>query len=179
MPFQKKLACVSVAGRGATDALLSEVAVALEAAGMRLAGTIQSNPERIGRRLCDMDIRVLPDGPTLRISEDRGDLARGCRLDAGVLEEAVFEVGRRLGGADLLVVNKFGKRECEGKGLVPIIAEALEIGLPVLIGVNGPNLQSLRDFAGDWLEELAAETDALIAWASDAVAERTTATTRN
>ncbi|WP_442954295.1 DUF2478 domain-containing protein [Paracoccus sp. APAP_BH8] len=29
-----------------------------------------------------------PDGPVLRISEDRGNGARGCRLDAGVLEAA-------------------------------------------------------------------------------------------
>ena len=179
MSAKMKLACVSVAGRGATDAFLSDIALALEAAGMRLAGTVQSNLERVGRRRCDMDIRVLPDGPTLRISEDRGDLARGCRLDAGVLEEAVVEVARRLDGADLLIVNKFGKREAEGKGLVPIVAEALEGGMPVLLGVNGLNLQALRDFAGDLLEELPAEPDAVIAWATGAVNAQTKATTES
>ncbi len=177
MPLEKKLACVSVTGKGATDAFLAEIAVALEGAGLRLAGTIQSNPERIGRRRCDMDIRVLPDGPTLRISEDRGDLAMGCRLDAGVLEEAVVEVGRRLSGADLLVVNKFGKREAEGKGLVTIIAEAVDSGMPVLLGVNGLNLQPLRDFAGDMLQELPAERDAVMAWARAAVQARVPTTT--
>ncbi len=44
-----------------------------------------------------MDVHILPDGPVLRISEDRGPHARGCRLDAGVLEAAVAATLVRLG----------------------------------------------------------------------------------
>jgi hypothetical protein len=69
--------------------------------GFRLAGTVQSNPQRADRPRCDMDVHVLPDGPVLRISEDRGPEARGCRLDAGVLEAAVAATLDRLDGADL------------------------------------------------------------------------------
>jgi hypothetical protein len=80
-----KLAYVSVAGRGATDELLEEAVARLEAEGVPLAGTVQTNSQREGRAKCDMDLRVLPDGPVLRISQDLGDSARGCRLDGGVL----------------------------------------------------------------------------------------------
>lgn len=159
-----RIAYISLQGRGRTDALIAEVAERLAANGVRLAGTVQSNHERPDRKKCDMDLRVLPDGPTLRISEDRGDLARGCILDSGALEQTVFEVERRLDGADILIVNKFGKREAEGKGLVPVIAEALHRGLPVLVGVNGLNLAAFLAFAGEEIEGLPTSTDAVANW---------------
>lgn len=159
-----QLAYVTLQGRGRTDALIAEVAERLETRGLRLAGTVQSNTARADRRKCDMDLRVLPDGPVVRISEDRGDLARGCLLDSGALEQTVHEVQRRLDGAQLLIVNKFGKRESEGRGLVPVIAEAVALGLPVLVGVNGLNLAAFLAFAGDGTRALPTETEAVVDW---------------
>lgn len=159
-----KLAYVTLQGRGRTDALIAAVAALLAAEGVRLAGTVQSNHERPDRRKCDMDLRVLPDGPIVRISEDRGDLARGCTLDSGALEQTVFAVQQRLDGAEVLIVNKFGKREAEGKGLVPVIAEALERGMPVLIGVNGLNLAAFLAFAGEAVTALPSDERAIADW---------------
>lgn len=159
-----KLAYVTLQGRGRTDALITEVATLLEAEGVRLAGTVQSNHERLDRRKCDMDLRVLPDGPVVRISEDRGDLARDCTLDSGALEQTVFAVQQRLDGAEVMIVNKFGKREAEGKGLVPVIAEALDRGLPVLIGVNGLNLAAFLAFAGEEVTALPGDPSQIADW---------------
>lgn len=50
---------------------------------------------------------------------------------------------------DLLIVNKFGKTECEGGGCRPLIAEAVERGVPVLVAVPWDNLDGWRRFAGD------------------------------
>ena len=86
------LAYVTLQGRGRIDSLIAEVAARLAAEGVRLAGTVQSNIERPNRRKCDMDLMILPNGPIVRISEDRGDLARGCILDSGALEQTVVEV---------------------------------------------------------------------------------------
>lgn len=159
-----KLAYVTLQGRGRTDALIAEVAELLETDSVRLVGTVQSNHERPDRRKCDMDLRVLPDGPVVRISEDRGDLARGCRLDSGALEQTVVAVQQRLDGAEVMIVNKFGKREAEGRGLVPIIAEALELGLPVLIGVNGLNLAAFLTFAGEDVTALPCDATQIANW---------------
>lgn len=166
-----KLAYVTLQGRGRTDALIAEVATLLEAAGLRLAGTVQSNHERPDRRRCDMDLRVLPDGPVVRISEDRGELAHGCTLDSGALEQTVVAVQQRLDRAQVLIVNKFGKREVEGKGLVPVIAEALERGLPVLIGVNGLNLAAFLAFAGEEVSALPTDASSVAHWCRSAVRE--------
>lgn len=157
-----RLAHISISGRGETDRFLAAVAARLEMAGVRLAGTVQSNTARADRTRCDMDLRVLPDGPVYRISEDRGAAARGCMLDHGALEQTVAEVARRLDGADLLIVNKFGKAESEGRGLVPVISDALARGLPVLVGVNGLNLPLYLDFAGG-LSKALPDTEKVVA----------------
>ncbi len=158
------LAHVSIEGRGRTDLFLMSVAAHLAARGLRLAGTVQSNVQRPDRARCDMDLRVLPDGPVVRISEDQGSAARGCILDSGALEQTVLEVERRLAGADLLIVNKFGKREAEGKGLVPVIAAALDLDMPVLVGVNGPNLPLFLTFCGGHAAALPADLDHVLRW---------------
>lgn len=158
------LGYVSLPGRGANDRFLAQVAAQLQDRGLKLAGTVQSNIERPGRKRCDMDIMVLPGGPVLRISEDRGDLARGCRLDAGVLEQAVAGVARTMPGADLLIVNKFGKQEAEGRGMAPLIAEALGGGVPVLLGVSGLNLPAFQAFAGGFETPLTVTTEDVVDW---------------
>ena len=160
---------VSLPGKGATDACLSRAVALLVARGVPLAGTVQTNPQRTGRQVCDMDVRVLPDGPVLRISQDLGAGARGCRLDGGALETAVAEVTRRLDGAALLVVNKFGKQEALGRGLVPVIAEAMGRGLPVLCGVNVLNLPAFLNFSDGTAEALSADPVAIVHWAMQAM----------
>lgn len=164
-----RIAFVSLPGKGATDACLAEAVALLTARGVPMAGTVQTNPERPGTHVCDMDVRVLPDGPVLRISQNLGAGARGCRLDGGALETAVVEVARRLDGAALLVVNKFGKQESMGRGLVPVIAEMAARGVPVLVGVNALNRLAFLEFSGGLAEGLPADPQAIAAWALAAI----------
>lgn len=150
--------------RGATDRLLADVATRLRAVGARLAGAVQSNaPCDTGPR-CDMDLAVLPDGPVIRISQALGAASLGCRLDAGALELAVLEAGRRLAGAEVLIVNKFGKHEAEGRGFRNLVAEALAQGIPVVIGVNNPNRAAFMAFVGDLAEPLPDDVPAIVDW---------------
>ncbi|TGD65257.1 DUF2478 domain-containing protein [Tabrizicola sp. WMC-M-20] len=57
-----------------------------------------------------MDLRILGHADTIRISQDRGRLARGCRLDSGALALAVHQLKTSIATSDagLLIVNKFG-----------------------------------------------------------------------
>lgn len=165
-----KLGYVTLQGRGRTDAVIAAVAEQLGQGGLRLAGTVQSNIARPDRRRCDMDLMILPNGPVVRISEDRGDLARGCMLDSGALEQSVVTVQQRLHDADLLIVNKFGKREAEGKGLVPVIGDAIGLGIPVLVGVNGLNLAAFLGFAGQAAQAVPTDVASAAHWCRQAVA---------
>jgi len=67
-------------------------------------------------------------------------------------------------GVDLIVINKFGKTEAEGNGLIAEIAEAAARGIAVLIAVPERNLDAWREFAADLAIELPADPDALLRW---------------
>ncbi|PID60499.1 MAG: 3-dehydroquinate dehydratase [Gammaproteobacteria bacterium] len=153
-------------GRGATDLLLESLAEHLMARGTRVVGVVQTNTELSGSPLCDMDVRVLPDGPEYRISQSLGPEARGCRLDPVALEASVGEVESRLSATtELLLVNKFGKHEAEGGGFRPTIGRALAMGVPVLVGLNEKNRDAWLAFSDGASLELAPSLDALTAWA--------------
>lgn len=143
--------------------------------GLRVCGTVQINTEREGEGPCDMDVRVLPDGPVLRISQNLGVGARGCRLDPAALESAVGLVARSLeSGADLLIVNKFGKREAEGGGVRHVIAEGLAAGIPVLVGLNTLNANAFQSFAEGLAVELPAEKSKFSQWVADGLERKST-----
>ena len=67
---------------------------------------------------------------------------------------------------ELLIINKFGKMEGEGRGFRDLIARAAAEGVPVLIGVNGLNRDALADFLGMPPPLLPAEVGAILAWAA-------------
>lgn len=161
------LAYVMTEERGATDRLLSDLAAELQADGVRLAGIVQTNTECFDNRLCDMDVRVLPDGETIRISQSLGAGARGCRLNPGALETAVSQVAHSLQGAtrpDLLIVNKFGKHEADGRGMRSVIGEAMAMGIPVLTGVNRLNEDKFLAFTENAARKLQPRAAALREW---------------
>jgi len=166
-----KLAYTMAPGRGDTDLVLERLAADLSARGLRCCGTVQINSERADAGPCDMDVRVLPDGPVLRISQDLGSQARGCRLDPAALETAVGLVKVSLfSGADLLIVNKFGKHEAEGRGFRDVIAEALAMEFPVLVGLNTLNRPAFESFAEGLALRLPSDPAALMAWVNEVTA---------
>jgi len=159
------LVFVRTTDRGLTDRLLWSFADMLLKGGFKLAGVVQTNSERPGSHHCDMDIRVLPDGKVIRINQVLGEESQGCRLNPAALEEAVGLVETALDKSpDLLIINKFGKHEGEGRGFRPLIAEALVRGIPVLLGVNKLNQEAFEAFAGDISRELEADGESLAGW---------------
>ncbi|MFN3955871.1 MAG: DUF2478 domain-containing protein [Pararhodobacter sp.] len=153
------------ARRGAVDTLIAEVAQALLAEGIALAGVVQVNSETGPQTRCDMDLQVLTQGKQVRISQSLGPMARGCRLDPQGLEAAVGMVEAALDAAPaLLIVNKFGKAELEGRGFRPVIGRALAEGVPVLTAVNEANLEGFTRFAEGLGTPLPPDAAQVLAW---------------
>ncbi|MFN3281225.1 MAG: DUF2478 domain-containing protein [Tabrizicola sp.] len=165
-----RLGVVVAEQRSGVDRILSEVADRLATEGWRLAGAVQENPEVPGRR-CDMDLILLGNGARFRISESRGVLARGCRLDPAGLEAAAGAIASTLETdlPDLVIINKFGKSELAGRGFRPIIARALELDLPVIVGLNSANRDGFEAFAQGLATPLPARIDPVLAWCQGAV----------
>lgn len=166
------LGYVVMAGRGEGDRLLHEVARDLASGGLHVAGAVQVNTDRGEGLKCHMDLQILGRDAQHRISQDLGREARGCRLDPGGLEQAVAHVEAVLdrSSPDLLLVNKFGKQEAEGRGFRPVIARAMEQGVPVLTGVGQGGLNAFLTFADGIGQELPLEQSALLHWCRGATA---------
>ena len=150
---------------GRTDQLLAEAAKDLESCGIRTCGTVQINSDREDCHACDMDVKVLPNGPVIRISQSLGKEAKGCRLDPSALEEAVRLVGATIpSGSDLLIINKFGKHEAEGRGFREVIAEALSQNIPVLVELNQLNAMAFEKFTSGMAVSLPPEKSKIVEW---------------
>ena len=159
------LAYFTTTERGLSDRMLSALAAELQARGLRLAGAVQVNTDRPGSHRCDMDLHVLAGADVVRISQSLGRESRGCRLDPGGLERAVGLVGSALeSGADLMIVNKFGKQEADGRGFRPLIAEAMARDIPVLTAVGTSNRAAFAAFSDGIAEELPTDMAALRSW---------------
>lgn len=90
-----KFAVVSSETIGQTDLLISNAASALESEGVRLSGVVKIlGREKDGDDHCDMDLRVLPNGPEIRITQSLGEGSKGCRLNPAAIAEAVAATER-------------------------------------------------------------------------------------
>ncbi|MEM9247945.1 MAG: DUF2478 domain-containing protein [Pseudomonadota bacterium] len=160
------------------DVLMAQVADRLRASGVAVAGAIQANVERDPTRKCDMELHVLTGTSVVKISQDLGRHAVGCRLDAGGLEHAVGLVATSLLAVPpLLIINKFGKQEADGHGFRPIIGQAVAAGIPVLTSVGSANLEGFLSFADGMAEPLPPDEDVILAWCRDQIAQTDAAVT--
>lgn len=148
------------------EPLLADIAAELIASGFRLGGVLQADRARADRTKCDMRLRDLASGRIVTVSEDRGNLARGCRLDRAALLEASGWVAEAIEDrVDIVFINKFGKAESEGGGMRDAIALAIERETPVLVCANAEHHPRLMAFAGDYAEALTADRKSITAWA--------------
>jgi hypothetical protein len=139
----------------AFETFLREATAAMAARGLRLAGLVQHSEAKPDRLKCDMHLEDLATGKRYGISDDRRPHARGCVLNPDQLARACQAAEQALSGrTDFLVLSKFGKAEAEGGGFRGLMARALELSVPVLIGVPLVNLTSFRGFADGLAREM-------------------------
>lgn len=132
------------------DQSLRKVADYVRTRGLRCAGFLQRDTLRPGQSRCDMVLEDLMTGQAIGISEDRGACARGCRLDMSELLRAMSLARCQLTTRpSLLIINKYGRAEADGGGFRPLIADAIELDVPVLVAVPERNLASWREFSAD------------------------------
>ncbi len=149
--------------------MFAEISRRLRSEGRRLAGVLQINAGREGRCRCDMKLKDLANGEEICISEDRGP------DDRGALEVAAGRVNCAIRtGAELVIVNKFGKAESEGGGMRDVIATALEYRIPVLVCANHEHHADLLAFAGDFATAVPLSPDAIEAWLKNVLDHTTT-----
>ncbi|WP_299938964.1 DUF2478 domain-containing protein [uncultured Pelagimonas sp.] len=167
-----KIAVVSAAGKGETDRLLAETAQTLLDNGISLAGIVKEMRHTSQfENGCDMKVRVLPDGNIIQITQDLGAGSDACRLDPSAIAEAVAQVeSSDLAQAQLFILNKFGPEEAAGHGFVSAIGKAVDLGIPVLVGVSPASRAEFDRFADGLAVELPANVCSIRTWCQREIA---------
>jgi len=125
-------------------------------------GHIQLKADSLGRCNCrEMHLVDLSSGTLTRISENLGSGARGCHLNWAALSEVAQSIEAALSFApDILIVNRFGRAEAEGKGMRTAIEKALNLGIPVIVGVRPEYVEVWQDFHGGLAKTVSIGRDA-------------------
>ena len=115
----------------------------------RIAGVVAETHGFADRACSAGFLRNIYTGERFSIFQDFGPGSTTCHLDErGVL--AATEAVRRdiSAGCDLVVLNKFGKLEASGTGLLKAFNAAIDADLPVLTSVSPACEQTWAKFAG-------------------------------
>lgn len=148
----------------AVDALLADVAYRLRAEGWKLAGAVQS-PSTPRNNRCEMTLEDLATGACIDAMDELGPYAPGCRLDTEALEDSVGLATSSLDPAtQLVIINRFGKQESEGRGFRSMIESAVSLEVPVLVGVKQAHLEAWTHFIGGEPQFLPPRQDAILGW---------------
>jgi Protein of unknown function (DUF2478) len=166
-PQARYVAAIVYANEAYPNALFRQLVEACGAAGIATAGVLQHAASADSNHRCDVYLQDLASGYLTRLFENRGSEARGCRLDGAALADATARIEKSLEAEPgLLLLNKFGKAECEGEGMRELIASAMLREIPVAIGVPVRNLEAWREFAGEFAVELPADFVSVLHWLS-------------
>lgn len=135
----------------------------LRAQGIKIGGLMNKCTED-GHHVSDI-IQSISDSREYIISQCLGTGSTGCRLDTVALAESSIVLRDAIDEhVDVLVINKFGKAEAEGSGLVDEYTRAIAEHIPVLSLVDTKYLPDWQDFTAELGEELPLNMDTVMNW---------------
>lgn len=145
------------------DSVLSEFAASLFQQGARVAGLIQFGHYNFNTP--QLYATLVHTGEKLKLFRDLAVLTRGGRLNI----ETLMYAGRQIAtavedGADLLILNRFGRLERHGEGLSYIVRQALNAGVPTVVAVFERHFSDWLKFAGIQCIRLPCDGGSLERW---------------
>ncbi|HMN72427.1 MAG TPA: DUF2478 domain-containing protein [Rhodoblastus sp.] len=156
-----RLAAVLFDREEAVDDVMRAFIAALRGRGARVAGLVQEP----GAEERDLQVCDLSTGERLPIMQDLGAQSTGCAVNPAAIAVAARMLDRARGEKpDLLVVNRFGRLESEGAGMIAEIGAAVSEGEAVLIAVPLRYGDAWNAFAGGLDAQMRPDLAALENW---------------
>lgn len=159
---QCDLASIVFAAHEDPDRLLLGFVEHLRHGRVRVVGLVQRDcVAKIGNS--DIGAVMLPGNEPVSITHDRDP--SGCRLHTGrvaLMADAIAAEIRH--SADLVVLNRFGKLEAEGRGFIDLITQAVNADIPVLIAVPEHRFATWLKYSGGMNVRLPCRRAALDRW---------------
>lgn len=143
------------------DLVVSDFITSLATRGVRVEGLVQ----RPGAAERDLRVADISTGESLPIMQELGAEAEGCAVDPAAIATAARMLdAARARKPDLLVVNRFGRLESEGGGMLAEIGAAATEGTALLICVPLRYRDAWNAFAAGLDAQLPPARAALDAW---------------
>lgn len=155
------------------DAILAASVADARARGLAVGGLLQRFGPRLGDGKRSMWVDDIQTAQTIRLDAPRGPGAQSCVLDPDALSRAACLLQRATeSDADLIVVNRFGNAEADGRGLRAEFAGAICAGAAVLVAVRYSLLNDIEGFLGGPAYLLLPSPIAIANWAEAIVAQK-------
>jgi nucleoside-triphosphatase THEP1 len=153
--------------------IILDVVNDLRMRGFEIGGVLQeieAGSDLGQERLHVVDIR---SAKSACITQQRGRDAHGCKLDPSGLADIAHCVTDAIkAGVDLIIINKFGRAESEGAGLLSCIADAVDAGIPVLTSVREPYVDAWQSFHGGLAVDLLPAKAEIVRWCEASCRQR-------
>lgn len=150
---------------GVAGPFIAGLGYRLRDAGIAVAGIVpyKASVQRNGK--CSIEVEELASRLVLQLAEDETPQPFGCRIDPEALSEAAALISSSLRRtASVAIFSEFGKLESEGGGLRETIAEAIQLGIPVIVGVPRRNVASWRELTQGLSEETQVDSPRIYQW---------------
>ena len=117
-----RLAAIVYPNEAYPQSIFQRIADDCRRQGLRVAGALQHAAGADAAGHCDVVLEDLLTGRRTGLFENRGAGATACRLDVAALADVTGQIERSLDSKPaLLLLNKFGKVEAAGGGLLDLI----------------------------------------------------------
>lgn len=152
------------------DAVLIAAVARIRERGIAVGGLLQHFGERLSNGKRSMWVEDIGSGEMIRLDRPRGPGAIACMLDPDALAQAACMLQRAIvPGTELIVVNRFGNAEADGRGMRAEFADAICSGAAVLVAVRFSLLNDLEGFLGGPAHLLLPSPAAISVWAEGVV----------
>lgn len=146
---------------------LARFVESLKKSRVRVAGILQEKVSMDDSGMSRVDAIDITTGQRIPLNRPTREnwKNRTCSLDVSALAETTAILRRAIENrVDLIVVEKFGDEEREGKGLTNEIFQGIAAGIPLLIAVPDTNLDIWNDRSGGIGAVLPCEENAFHEW---------------
>ncbi len=164
MPAHRPIiAAIVPRGENGADDLVASLSFFLINQGWRVRGMTQEKFRKNGR--CQYALVDLETGVAHAISQNLGMHSKSCALNLQSMAEASLILKRIADeGADIAVVNRFGKQEAMGQGFAAEMLEIMSRGIPLITIVKDEHLPVWRSFTGGVAAELPNSMKHVMSW---------------
>ena len=161
-----KVAAIMTSDTNQADITLGKLATDLGNMGYNVAGVLQSPAPQATSR-CNAELSSISTGERYAISQALGSCSVSCSLDVEALEKIALKLRDSINDStDLVIINRFGKRERSDGGFCCVIERAVEFGIPVLTIVNTQFIQAWLDYGGQQVTIIENNQHQLTHWAN-------------